>query len=74
MASTVCIINGTVRLCTVTQHDIITRIADSPICDNNQRGAPHIPMITGGQCQKGESYKILYPLGTHPITQWLYGY
>ena len=26
---------------------------------NDQRGAPHIPTVTMGQCQKGVSYKIL---------------
>ena len=26
---------------------------------NDQRGAPHIPTVTKGQCQKGVSYKIL---------------
>ena len=29
--------------------------------NNNQRGAPYIPTVTKGQCQKGVSYKILTP-------------
>ena len=33
MASTVCIMNGTVRLHTVTRRDIVMRVADSLICD-----------------------------------------
>ena len=36
-ASTVCIMNGTVRLRTVTRRDIVTRVANSPICDNHSQ-------------------------------------